>query len=328
MAVRQQIPSSTGQPRQMGFAKLRGVDFSTSPFEVDGSRAVDMKNMINDDGVNHKRQGWTENNELVEKTRRVTHTNGEILNACDIGNNRILLVFVGKVVVIRLTDETVLLNEYLGAVTSEYEVKFFKINVNKIVIAFIDKKVDSSFTKTLDCSGAGFVKFVNNEYIPTTTISINADSEKTSTRDSFEEPSLILNKRKNSLLSSDKLPKLTIVYDGEVEDEYLGTMTLTNTSSNKSLKGYFDAAQSYKQVTASLIKGTYNLEIGLLKSTTTSVRIEQDVEVTKETEVTKKDPDTGEDIKQIITEVVKETQKVPITSVELKEDTTIFVKEA
>jgi hypothetical protein len=67
MGVRQQIPSSTGQPRQMGFAKLRGVDYSTSPFEVNPSRAVDMRNIINDDGINHKRPGWSENTKINQK---------------------------------------------------------------------------------------------------------------------------------------------------------------------------------------------------------------------------------------------------------------------
>ena len=63
MAVKQTIPSNTNQTKSLTFSKLRGVDYSSSPFEVSTSRAVHMKNMINEDGVNHKRPGWSENNE-------------------------------------------------------------------------------------------------------------------------------------------------------------------------------------------------------------------------------------------------------------------------
>ena len=64
MAVKQTIPSNTNQTKSLTFSKLRGVDYSSSPFEVSTSRAVHVKNMINEDGVNHKRPGWTNDNKI------------------------------------------------------------------------------------------------------------------------------------------------------------------------------------------------------------------------------------------------------------------------
>ena len=59
MGVKQNVPNNANETKSMKFSKLRGVDYSSSPFEVSTSRAVHSKNMINEDGVNHKRKGWT-----------------------------------------------------------------------------------------------------------------------------------------------------------------------------------------------------------------------------------------------------------------------------
>ena len=67
MAVRQTVVSDTNSPKTLTFNKLRGVDYSSSQFEVSTSRATSMKNMINEDGVNHKRHGWSEDNIFSKK---------------------------------------------------------------------------------------------------------------------------------------------------------------------------------------------------------------------------------------------------------------------
>lgn len=40
---------------------LRGVDLSSSPFDVSSNRAVDMRNLIKENGVTQKRKGWRQN---------------------------------------------------------------------------------------------------------------------------------------------------------------------------------------------------------------------------------------------------------------------------
>ena len=75
MAVRQTVVSDTNSPKTLTFNKLRGVDYSSSPFEVNTSRATSMKNMINEDGVNHKRNGWTEDTEINKMISEMNITN-------------------------------------------------------------------------------------------------------------------------------------------------------------------------------------------------------------------------------------------------------------
>ena len=75
MAVRQTVVSDTNSPKTLTFNKLRGVDYSSSPFEVTPSRATSMKNMINKDGVNHKRNGWSEDLEINKKILEMNITN-------------------------------------------------------------------------------------------------------------------------------------------------------------------------------------------------------------------------------------------------------------
>ena len=64
MAVKQSIPSYTNTNKSLTLGNFKGIDASSSPFEVDISRATYCQNLINENGVNHKRQGWTQDNEL------------------------------------------------------------------------------------------------------------------------------------------------------------------------------------------------------------------------------------------------------------------------
>lgn len=46
--------------KRLVLSDFKGVDFSSSPFRVSPNRATEMKNLINEYGVNHKRHGWRE----------------------------------------------------------------------------------------------------------------------------------------------------------------------------------------------------------------------------------------------------------------------------
>ena len=49
--------------RTLQLSNFRGVDFSSSPLSVRSDRASNMRNFINEYGVNKKRNGW---NELIK----------------------------------------------------------------------------------------------------------------------------------------------------------------------------------------------------------------------------------------------------------------------
>lgn len=305
MAVKQQIPSSTNAPKTMQFAKLKGVDYSTSPFEVNPSRAVDMRNIINDDGINHKRPGWTENTEFLRKVSRFQFGD-KLLNAFDLNNGNLMLAFPGQLVIVD-SDFKEVKSFLVTPMNNKSKTRFVRIDNRKILIFYTIETGEENFIYF----DTYLNEFSEYDYIPTTTISINPDSQKESSKASLEEPSLISNKRKNKILSGDKAPRITIEYAGENAGEYLNKVKLTGTSGN-SLMGYFDASKAYKKITAVMLEDVYELDITLLLSTSSLIYIKKKVEKVDET--------TGITKEEVIEEV--------ITSIDLTEDTTIYIKEA
>ena len=280
MGVKQTIPSSTNAPKTLNFAKLRGLDCSTSPFEVSTSRAVDMKNIINEDGINHKRPGWKEFSVFVD--------GGKVSHAFDAGNGKRLLAGNNAIIV---TD-----SDWKGIkIFSGYDttnVIFRKLSDNKILINFTK---DSSYEYyVLDMEK---LEIEQIKYTPTTTISINDDSVA-STRKSFEEPSLITNKRINKIISNDKAHRLTVQYEGTNEYEFINRLTFTN-NKLQSISWEREPLQTQPlSKTAVLLEDVYTFDIKL--------KLADSCIVYKKT-------DDGEEA---------------ITSIDLKEDTIIYVKEA
>lgn len=269
MGVKQQIPSSTNAPKSMSFAKLRGLDCSTSPFEVSPTRAVDMRNIINDDGINHKRQGWTENTKLMKK----------------------LGVFGQDIVGIYQIDYRyiVVKSDSFNIITDSQQILFQQaIEGGEIIGARIVKLEDNRYLIVSDLGtfkGIDILILENNtinfqkfDYAPMTTISINADSEETATRQSFEEPSLTTTKKRNSLISSDKTYRLTIQYTGETED-YLQLVSIYKEGANKNIqKGFYRTTE----VTAILLSGKYKVGVTLINNTNHILTNEDGEELVKD----------------------------------------------
>lgn len=196
MAVKQTIPSNTNQTKSLTFSKLRGVDFSSSPFEVSTSRAVHMKNMINEDGVNHKRPGHTSELSINNDGRK-------IIDVCKLGD----YYFVAKTYI----DYTGMNNitiykwdglEYRGIMHEDHTYKipdkiFIPISHNKILIAPACNCI-LKFDEETNTYSTEFADSVI--YIPTTTISINASEDGESSDVTYEEINAFTNKRKNSLI--------------------------------------------------------------------------------------------------------------------------------
>ena len=92
MGVKQNVPNNANETKSMKFSKLRGVDYSSSPFEVSTSRAVHSKNMINEDGVNHKRKGWTTDLHINYSLGENMFRKFKIIDVFKCGNKYILTV--------------------------------------------------------------------------------------------------------------------------------------------------------------------------------------------------------------------------------------------
>lgn len=205
MAVKQNIVASANSTQALTFSKLRGVDYSSSPFEVSSTRAVSIKNIINEDGVNHKRCGWT--------TDLAVNKNGvkaKIYDICELGD---------KYCVVATLNNTTSVSLYIWDGSSKLEVAQFLLNIG-------DSSYDEVPEKILVPMGANkvFVIGMSNNpvmilynkqnstyevktdafYIPTTSISINASDELEKGATAFEEKNMLTNKRKNSLIGKTK----------------------------------------------------------------------------------------------------------------------------
>ena len=205
MAVKQTVVSDTNSPRTLTFSKLRGVDYSSSPFEVAPSRATSMKNMINEDGVNHKRHGWSQDTEINKKIDElgIKEIRGIYVSNNESSSLKYIIATVWKIYVFTTYNSYTF--ELTQTISTEYIVKFIP-NKNKIIMFY------PGAIYSFDLNTSKFESTVDGDaYVPTTTISINPISEESSTRSSFEYANLLNKLRKNTLLGK-KESDFNIVY--------------------------------------------------------------------------------------------------------------------
>ena len=186
---------------------FRGVDFSASPLDVQSNRAVDMRNFINKNGINCKRNGW----------RQVLDFGGANINGIhrysDIDNAEYYIAHVG--------------------------VNFYKVWVDNGKWYREDEhipygtNIDSENTRITNSRSEGYLRehrlyiigagdyFVygtwdegatyelrrveddEDTYIPTTTININSDGESADdVQGTLDEPNLLCKRRKNTLVGT------------------------------------------------------------------------------------------------------------------------------
>ena len=202
MAVRQTVVSDTNSPKTLTFNKLRGVDYSSSPFEVSTSRATSMKNMINEDGVNHKRHGWSEDLEINKKISEMNIVNIKGIYISPNKDTKLKYVIATDSKIYSFINSGSYYTLNLTKNDSAYTVKFIT-NKNKVVIFY----PNAIYLFNLDS-----LKYENsNKYVPTTTISINAISDQESTRKNFEDANLLTAERKNTLIGK-KESDFNVIY--------------------------------------------------------------------------------------------------------------------
>lgn len=80
--------------RQLTLEDFKGVDFSSSPLRVRSNRASNMKNFINEYGVNKKRNGWNELFHIEDSEGNAQPINGIFQYVK--GTHKDMLVHAGK----------------------------------------------------------------------------------------------------------------------------------------------------------------------------------------------------------------------------------------
>ena len=216
MAVKQTIPTYTNSTKSLTLGNFKGIDASSSPFEVKTTRATYCQNLINENGANHKRRGWTVNEEMfgfiyehgftdLMDVKRVTfRVNGKNVKAT---------VFVGfcrddtdlRVAVKFDDNESYSSSEdyqSLGVWTTKKTFHCFESNGNIYFITCGNFYIVTALEKDGGGYKASFGHIEYNSYRPTTTISINNELEESegSTRKSFEYANLLTTYRKNKLI--------------------------------------------------------------------------------------------------------------------------------
>lgn len=213
--------------RTLQLSDFKGVDFSSSALSVRRDRASNMRNFINEYGVNKKRNGW---NELIKikyggQSQRI---NGifEYVN----GNRREVLVHAGRRFY-RLVKSGGRYSIVDITLTSTYTPS--KVNTAKIK----DQRSQAFFNKgrayIIGCgdylvygtwdNGASYElrRVANNTdtYIPTTTISIDNDSVSDDTRGSLDDVNCLSSRRINQLLGTSETNKTWTLDSGSIDNE-------------------------------------------------------------------------------------------------------------
>lgn len=249
--------------RTLQLSDFKGVDFSSSALSVRRDRASNMRNFINEYGVNKKRNGW---NELIKikYDGEYQRINGifEYVN----GNRREVLVHAGKRFYRLIkndekysVEDITLTSTYLAA----------KVDADKIK----DQRSQAFFNKgrayIIGCGdylvygtwngGENYElrRVANNEdtYIPTTTISIDNDEVSDDTRGSLDDVNCLSSKRINQLLGTSETGKTWTLDSGSIDinttvnielqtmrEETAVTIQISNTGSDKTIL-YEDSTQ-------------------------------------------------------------------------------------
>ncbi len=202
---------------------LKGVDFSTSPFEVSPNRATDMRNLINRYGTNCKRNGWRELFSTESDKRETRRING----FWKYGNHFLLHagarfyrvdVADGEYSLRDITESSTHAPSLVdaGRLRDDRSEAYLR-NERLYIVGAGDYLVYGTWN-----GGESYelrrVENGEDTYIPTTTININCDAESESdVKGVLDEPNLLCKKRINRLVGTDK-DEATWTLDSPIEE--------------------------------------------------------------------------------------------------------------
>ena len=220
--------------RTLQLSDFKGVDFSSSPLSVRTNRASNMRNFINEYGSNKKRSGW---NELLKiKHGGVSQRINGIFEYVN-GDHREKLVHAGKRFY-RITETSGKYSYTDITLSSTYAPAKCSVALLK------DQRSQAFFNKgrayivgcgdylvygTWDEGNTYELRRVANNidtYIPTTTISIDADGVTDDNRGSLDDINCLSSKRINQLLGLAESPQTWTLDSGKIDDGTAVSITL------------------------------------------------------------------------------------------------------
>ena len=210
MRVRTHIQQK--ERRRLVLSDFKGVDFSSSPFRVSQSRATDMRNLINEYGVNHKRHGWREIRNFKPYDGEGSYVINGIFDYRH-GSHSVLIIHVGRKLY-RVdargginTDITGYECISEGFLLEDARSQAFYSGGRLYIVGVGDYLVYGSWD-----GGESYelrqVYGDEDTYVPTTTISIdNDDNEADTARATLDKVNLLTPFRINQLLGSSLIDK-------------------------------------------------------------------------------------------------------------------------
>lgn len=213
------------QPRERKFYKLsgfKGVDYSSSPLEVNPRRATDINNLLLEDGVLHKRNGWEQKIKVGnERINGIWSFSGFDIFASQEGRPLVLFLIVqsggtfyyiakikGQYVSKKICEGLEDKRSYCFYAKD----KFFLFNGSKCYeFAFISEEQGLTIVRVSDNN--------SNAYIPVTTIDIlPRDSAQKTEAKVIDPPNMLLIDRKNQLIGEPASRDLYYVLDAVIAD--------------------------------------------------------------------------------------------------------------
>lgn len=171
-----------------------GVDYSSSPMRVSRSRAADLQNLIIEDGIVRKRHGWREILKL---------SSGKINGIYDFSRAGVYIVHAGSDIYAVKKDNS----GYEKLNSSGFEIadepSFFYYYDDALYILCGNLLVCNYDKDSKTCSLKSAIGENSAAYIPTTTISIDAQGDGDGKGEFFESANLLTPYRKNMLVGRD-----------------------------------------------------------------------------------------------------------------------------
>ena len=220
--------------RTLQLSNFRGVDFSSSPLSVRSDRASNMRNFINEYGVNKKRNGW---NELIKIYHQGVpqRINGifEYVN----GSHRETLVHAGtrfyrlKVVDGKYSSEDITLSSTYAeakcqtALIKDQRSQAFFSKGRAYIVGCGDYLVYGTWDEGSTYELRRVADNIDT-YIPTTTISIDTDDVADDIRASLDDINCLSSKRINQLVGQSEANKTWTLDSGEIDEGTAVSITL------------------------------------------------------------------------------------------------------
>lgn len=211
------------------YKNFLGVDYATSVFNVDSRRAIEMKNYINVNGINHKRNGWNEIAQFQDKINgfwSFKDKNKEVHKIIQAGTKFYKLTHIGtnsftttyeKIKIHEDVDTSKIINERgYGVVAGE-----------RLYLLCGDYLVYGNWG-----NGWEIRRVEDNEdtFIPTTTVGIvNVNSNIANTRTGYDKVNALNRRRKNKLIGEKRTVKLDITKTADTyASQYAGYIQSVN----------------------------------------------------------------------------------------------------